>query len=154
MNISLEQVSREEFGKISSDAHMVCFETSRPASFERYDYALVCYDEQKLTAYSTILEYDAETAYMQNGGALTKNGLKTVRSYLMMIEWLKKKYPVITTKISNTNNPMLKLAIQAGFLIHGVEYYNETENFRKNILLCLKIEHDNEIEQLPASGAV
>lgn len=142
MEIFLEKVSKEEFSKVSKDAHMACFGKERPVEFERYDYALVCYDDQKLTAYSTVLEQDAETAYMQNGGTLTSNKLKTVKSYLMMTEYLKSNYPVIITKVSNVNIPMIKLALQAGFIIYGVEYFNETKNFEKSIMLCFKIEND------------
>lgn len=141
MEINVFPVSLEEFNQIAEQVHRAVFQDERPASMNKFDYALLCETPQKeLTAYATILEHDAESAYMQHGGALTKNSLLTVKSYFLMIEWLKKKYPVITTRIFNDNIAMLNMAMRAGLRIHGVEYYKETPNFKGGILLCLNLE--------------
>lgn len=148
MNIELQVVPRDEFSKIDSLVHKACFGEDRPSDFNRYDYALICrnIDKDILTAYATILEHDSETAYMQHGGALSDDRMATVKSYLMMIKWLKEKYEVITTRILNTNTAMLKMAMQAGFLIHGVESYpKETRNHRCGTLLSLHIERCEDV---------
>lgn len=122
---------------------MACFKEERDPDFDRYDYAIICNNEKRdILAYATILEHDARSAYMQHGGTFSTNGLITVKSYMLIIDWLKKKYPILTTRIFNTNVPMLKLALQAGFLIHGVEYYPDNNNFKGGVLLCLHMESD------------
>ena len=145
MNLTIEPVEKDEFNKIAEDAHWGCFKDFRPKEMNRFNYALLTKSEDKgLTSYCTILEHDAESAYMQHGGSFhPDNKLLTTKSYLSMIEYLKKKYPVITTRIFNWNVPMLKLALQAGFLIHGVEYYKESPNFKGGVLLCLNLESDH-----------
>jgi len=145
MNIGVEKIPADEFAKIARNAHLSCFREDRPDEFNRFDYALVCHREHEiLTAYSTILEHDAESAYMQHGGTFSENGMLTVKSYLLMLEWLKSQYPVITTRIFNDNIPMLKLALAGGFKIHGIEYYKESANFKGGILLCLSMESASE----------
>ena len=56
---------------------------------------------------------------MQYGGAV-KKGYKTLSAYLKMIELLKGSFLNITTLIENTNHPMIKLAMKAGFNINGI----------------------------------
>jgi hypothetical protein len=142
-DVVVEKISAKDFEPLARDAHLVCFGDDRPADFNRFDYALIVHTTgDRLTAYSTILEHDADSAYMQHGGTLTEDKLLTVKSYLMMIKWLKERYPVITTRIFNDNIAMLKLAMQAGLRIHGVEYYNETKHFKGGILLNLKMENE------------
>ena len=148
MGIGVEKVTAEDFAKIAKDAHLACFNEDRPADFNRFDYALVCHrDHENLTAYATILEHDANSAYMQHGGTFSDNGMLTVKSYLLMIEWLKRNYGAITTRIFNDNIPMLKLALTAGLQIHGIEYYKDSDNFKGGVLLCLSMESEYFNEQ-------
>lgn len=144
MSISVEVVTKEEFMSFSEKVHKILFDEERAPSFERINYALVCRNEKYgLIGYSTILELDAESAFMQNGGALKHVPEFIVgKSYLLMVKFLKNKYAVIKTTIFNTNIRMLKLASRAGFIIHGVEYYKETKNFKGGTLLNLHMESD------------
>lgn len=144
MNVSLEVVDKDNFLKISEKIHAVCFKEERPKDFERFNFALVCSNEDRgMTAYSTILEFDAESAYMQNGGTFPDTPkFLTVKSYFMMVNWLKRKYPVITTRIFNYNKPMINMAMKAGFDIIGVESYRETPNYKGGTLLSLSMESD------------
>jgi len=145
MGVGVEKLSANKFAEIARNAHLSCFNEDRPDEFNRYDYALVCHrDHEALTAYATILEHDADSAYMQHGGTFSDNGMLTVKSYLLMIAWLKAHYPVITTRIFNDNIPMLKLALTAGLRIHGIEYYKESVDFKGGVLLCLKMEGHRE----------
>jgi RimJ/RimL family protein N-acetyltransferase len=144
MSVMVEKLSLDEFNKVAEAAHLTFFGEDRPKEFNRFDYALVCHTEEKgLITYSTILEHDAESAYMQHGGAFPNviNGPFTVRGYNKMVDFLKERYPVITTRIFNDNIPMIKLALSVGFKIHGVEYYVESPNFKGGILLCLSLEN-------------
>lgn len=145
MDVSVAQVSRDEFNKIAEEVHLGCFSEYRPKDMNRFNFALLASSQEKgLTAYATVLEHDSESAYMQHGGCFhPDNKMLTTKSYLKMIEWLKMKYPVVTTRIFNWNIPMIKLALQAGFLIHGVEYYKESENFKGGVLLCLHLESEH-----------
>lgn len=144
MEVIVTKVSLDDFNLIAEDVHKGCFQEVRPKEMNRFDYALLTSTEQHgLTSYATILEHDAESAYMQHGGTFhPDNGFLTSKSYMKMIDWLKEKYPVITTRIFNTNKPMLRLADRAGFLIHGVEYYKDSENFKGGVLLCLNLENE------------
>jgi hypothetical protein len=146
MEVTVTKVSLEEFNVIAEDVHKGCFQEMRPKEMNRFDYALLTSTEKNgLTSYSTILEHDSASAYMQHGGTFhPDNKMLTTKSYLKMIEWLKGHYPVLTTRIFNWNVSMIKLALQAGFLIHGVEYYHDTENFKGGILLNLKLEVGHE----------
>lgn len=145
MNVYVEKVMKDDFDKIAEEVHYGCFNEYRPKEMNRFNYALLAHSQdQGLTAYATVLEHDAESAYMQHGGTFHPNSkMLTTKSYLEMVAWLKKHYPVITTRIFNWNIPMLKLALQAGFLIHGVEYYKESPNFKGGILLCLNLESEH-----------
>lgn len=140
--INVKQINPDQFKPIAKEAHLVCFKEDRPDDFNRYDYVLVCEAHDKLTGYATILEHDQKSAYMQHGGALTDNQLLTVKSYFLMIDWLKKKYPIICTRIFNYNIPMLNLAMRAGLRICGVEYFKETPNFKSGVLLSLYLEQE------------
>jgi hypothetical protein len=138
-DVTLEKLSIDEFSKIAENVHLGAFGEIRPASFNRFNYALVCTSEAKgLTAYSTIIEHDAESAYMQHGGTFLKKNeaFMTVRSYLMMIGFLKENYKLITTRIFNDNLPMIKMALEAGFMITGCE------SLKEGTLLCFRLESD------------
>lgn len=140
MDIFVEQVSREEFLKISKDVHLGAFFEHREPDFERLNYALVCHDSHdKLTAYATIIEHDADSAYMQHGGCFSDvEKFKTVKSYLLMMNYLKGKYKTITTRIFNENIAMLKLAFTAGLRVIGVEYSAGSDS--PSILLHLRLD--------------
>lgn len=138
----MEKVSLEEFKKLSKEIHYASFNEHRPSDLETFDYAMVCYnDRNKITAYSTIIEHDAESAYMQHGGTFPDIAkFEVVKSYLLMVKFLKEKYKYISTRIYNDNIAMLKLAFTGGFLIHGIEYMKETADNAGGILLCLSQE--------------
>lgn len=141
MNIRVEELSKEQFSSLSGEAYFAAFLEKRDSSIDRYSYALLCInDKEEVTAYSTVLEFDAESAYMQHGGKISDNAMYTVKSYFLMIEWLKKKYKTISTRIFNENIKMLNLAMKAGLRIIGVEYYKDTNE----ILLNLRLENKGE----------
>jgi hypothetical protein len=122
MNLYLEKLTPQEWAVLSENALKYSFDVERPASMERISYALVVRNDKDLCCYSTIVEMDAEHAYMQHGGNFptVKGTIFTTKGYLMMINYLREHYKFITTSIWNKNKAMLKLAWAGGFVISGV----------------------------------
>ncbi len=121
--MKLERVSPENWNKVAEEAHLTCFSELRPKSRNTIDYAILVHDEEKPCAYATIIEMDQMSAYMQHGGAFpeTKGTAKSFRSYQMIIDHLSEFYQALTTRIENTNVPMLKFALSVGFLPIGMD---------------------------------
>ena len=142
MEVIVTKVSRDEFNVISEDVHKGCFQEIRPKEMSRISYALLTSTEEKgLTSYATVIEHDSLSAYMQHGGTFyPDNKMLTTKSYFKLIEFLRFHYPVITTRIFNWNVAMIKLALQAGFLITGVEFDQDADGFKSGVLLNLKLE--------------
>jgi len=121
----VEKVSFQEWNRLAEDAHKVAFGEARPASMNTFDFAVVGFDENQILGYATIIEFDRETAYMQHGGAMpgVKDTALSFATYSKIMEFVKANYRRITTRIQNTNIPMLKFAMKQGLLVHGVDYY-------------------------------
>lgn len=123
--IRVEQVGKPEWDKLAANAHLISFEEKRPPEFNRFHYALVCCDDNQIYTYATIIEMDQDSAYMQHGGAMpsSKGTVLVKRCYSMVIAWLKLRYKRISTRISNQNLPMLKLAMSEGLRVIGCDLY-------------------------------
>lgn len=123
--MKIEQVGKPEWDKLAAQAHLISFGERRPAEFNRFHYALVACDDATIFAYATIVEMDEESAYMQHGGAMpaARGGILVKRSYSGMIGWLKLRYKRISTRVSNENLPMLKLAMSEGLRVIGCDLY-------------------------------
>ncbi len=121
----VERVEKADWNKLAEDAHLICFQEKRPAHLNTFDFAIVPLDEKTIYGYATIIEMDAETAYMQHGGSMPniKGTVSTKRCYHEMIDWLKARYKRISTRIENKNVAMLKLAMSEGLIIHGCDCY-------------------------------
>lgn len=121
----VEKVSFQEWQILAGDAHKVCFNEIRPPDINTFDFAVVCFDEDKILSYVTIIEMDKETAYMQHGGAFpgTKNTTNSFLTYHKTMTFLKEHYKRITTRIENKNVAMLKFAMKEGLLINGCDCY-------------------------------
>lgn len=118
-------LSPDEWQQMSAEAHLVCFGERRDPSMDRIDLVLMAVDEEPL-AYMTIRELDSETAYLQYGGAFpsAKGTTTSFRSYMAMLEHLKMAgYKRAGTYIENTNKPMLKFAMKAGWTITGLRTF-------------------------------
>lgn len=121
----------DQWKQYSEQAHLICFNEHRPADMNRIDFALVADLDGIPQAYMTCREVDAETVYMQYGGAFpsAKGTVKSFRSYEAILGKLSSVYKHGTTLIENTNTPMLRFAMQAGLRVIGVR------NFKQSILL-------------------
>lgn len=117
----------EEWKKIAFNAHLACFGEERDADTNTYDYVLCSFKddpEKTICGYIGILEQDKHSAYLQHGGAFpTMEGTAlTMRSYKMAVNYLKERYNILFCTILNTNISMLKMALNVGFKIIGVDY--------------------------------
>lgn len=128
----LHKVSLEEFNVVAEKAHLICFNEVRPADHNTFDFALFIEDEEHVPlAYATCIEMEKKSVYMQHGGAFPHKNIDEaaslkdltvrVKSYHMMIRFLKEKYAQATTKIKGSNIAMLKLAFSAGFVPVGAD---------------------------------
>lgn len=120
---SVIKIGEECWEKMSANAHLICFNEARPASFNRLDYALlIVNNENTPVSYITVKEFDEETVYWQHGGSFPGAiGIPAWRSYNLAIEWSKDHYKRIFTLIENVNVAMLKMAMKAGFRIIGTK---------------------------------
>ena len=123
--IRVEQVGRPEWDKLAQNAHLISFGEIRPPEFNRFHYALVCLDDAEIYSYATIVEMDQESAYMQHGGAMPniKGTVSVLKCYRLVMDWLRLRYKRISTRISNQNLPMLKMAMHEGLRIIGCDLY-------------------------------
>jgi hypothetical protein len=120
-----------EWKDFSAQAHVVCFDEVRPPDLDRIDFALIAGDESGPVAYMTCRELDAESVYMQYGGAFpeSRGTVKSFKGYTLMIAELAKNYVRASTLIENKNSPMLKFASKVGLIIIGMR------TFKNQILL-------------------
>jgi len=123
--VNLKVISLDEWKVLAEEAHMLCFQESRHSDTNTFDYALLVTDkDDKPVAYSTIIEMDKATAYMQHGGSFPEfaKGIYVARAYQLMVAYLKEQYTKISTRILNTNISMLKLALSAELYVNGIDF--------------------------------
>jgi len=136
MQLEVRRFDGKEWANYAADAHVICFNKTRPSSLNRTDFALMFVKDGEPQGYMSCHEMDAETVYMQFGGAFpSSSGTAIVfTGYTAMVRELGKTYKRATTAIENTNQAMLRLAMKAGLLIVG------TRNFKGKILVEHAIE--------------
>lgn len=125
--MKLRVLPPHDWAKYSETAHLVVFDETRPTALERINFALVVEtDEGVPAAYSTIKELDSETAYFQYGGSFpgTKGTTASLRAYKLIMGFISKAYKRAGTLIENTNTPMLKFAMNEGWLITGMRVFD------------------------------
>lgn len=123
MSLTLEKLSPKDWSLLSESVHKYSFGVDRLPEMDRVSYALLVKKDTELAGYSTVIELDKESAYMQHGGNFpeTEKKVLTLRTYLMMVNYLKENYKNVSTRILNSNRSMLKLAWAGGFIITGCE---------------------------------
>jgi L-amino acid N-acyltransferase YncA len=125
MSLSLERLTKEEWAALSQSAHKYSFGTDRSPEMDRIDFALVVRETERdvLTGYMTVIELDQESAYIQHGGNFhhSDRNILTLRSYMMMCNFMKEKYKNVSTRVWNKNKAMLKISWAAGFTVVGCE---------------------------------
>lgn len=127
------RVSSEEWrDKYAANARLSVFGEILNPDEERIDYALLVTQDKELVIYTTFKELSKVHVYMCFGGSFPNARGKSslVRgAFLSMLEHSYKTYNEITFHTKNTNYPMQKLSMHAGFLVVGLTYTD------KNILL-------------------
>jgi len=123
VNLYLDKITPAQWREISANAHRVSFGSNRDEDMDRINYALIIRNDSGLCSYATIVEPDRDSAYMQHGGAFPniEKTIYSVRCYFMVTNYLKEHYKTISTRIVNTNTPMINLAHAAELLINGVD---------------------------------
>lgn len=123
--LEVQRLTPEQWSEISEKALNFSFAFDYPREKNRIALALVVKNKStdELCGYSTIVEFDSESAYMQHGGNFPpiRGTTLTLKAYLLMVDYLRAHYKFISTRICNRNVPMLKLALAAGFLITGTQ---------------------------------
>jgi len=129
--VNLHVVGLEEWKVMSANAHKVCFTDEQSPDILTCSYALLVTDKNNDSplGYATLVEMNKSCVYMQHGGSMPniRGTIHVMAAYRLILEFLKKKYTRITTRIKNTNIPMLKIAIAQGLLVTGIDVVeNET----------------------------
>lgn len=142
MRFTIHRIEPKEWGaNLSEMSHLLSFGEHRASELDRLDYALILTDELgEISAYVTVKEMDSETVYWQNGGSMPphRGSIRVMRGYETFIKYARESYKRITTRIENTNIPMLKMALAMGFIVTG------TWTFKGRIYLELLNEFSRE----------
>jgi hypothetical protein len=122
----LKKLTKEEWISFSEKAHLLSFGERFDPRDCKISFAYLFVDEEKdlPAGYMTVLELDAQTAYLQHGGVFPAHE-KTVhvyKTYAKALKALSEAYETLTTRIENTNYSMLKMAMRAGFLVVGTYF--------------------------------
>lgn len=112
----------------------------REPDMETISFALLVSKENRPISFCTCIEMDRETLYWQFGGAFAEiqKSHEVMQTYMMFVNYTKEHYKRATTRIENTNIPMLKMAMKCGFLIvgtwnvHGKIYLELVNEFGRN----------------------
>jgi hypothetical protein len=125
MSLELKKLTPEEWGFLSQSAIKYSLGFDWPKEKNRVSYALIVEENEtgNIMCYSTIIELDSESVYMQHGGNFpaAQGSILTTKGYLMMINYLREHYKSVSTRIWNKNKRMLKLAWAGGFVIQGMD---------------------------------
>ena len=115
---------RKEF---LESAHKLAFNTEIDAETERVDFGILALKDNVPGGYMTCRELGRKALYLQFGGVFPheKQGFYVFQGYKMMLNWCLERYKTLETYIENTNTPMLKMAMKAGFLITGTKLISE-----------------------------
>ena len=122
LKVRAEKIPREKWGALEELSHTICFGERRPQEMNRFDFVMAGMLGNELMGYTTCLEMDAETVYLQHGGAFPdyEKSLYVWQAYQALLNALEPDYKRVWTRIKNTNTVMLKLALKLGFLITGI----------------------------------
>lgn len=111
---------------MSKNAHALTFgETQDPENLTCSYVLLVTDKDDTPLAYTTILEITKSAAYMQHGGGMphVRGTTSILKTYQLVLEFLKQRYARISTRILNKNIPMLKMAMSQGLLATGMDSF-------------------------------
>lgn len=116
---------KSQWDLVAEGIHQTIFKEVRPASLNRFDYALVVWDGSRPIGYITCRETDAESIYISYGGVMpeARKSDESKSGMLSLISYLKQHYKRANMLVENTNVFMLKKALNSGFYPVGVTNY-------------------------------
>ncbi len=126
--MKLHHLTPTQWKELSENAHAAVFGGKCPDKLDEViSYALLLTEDEVPVGYVTAQLHTVETVYWKLGGAFPpgKKRYSTLTGYRMMIDWergIGRKR--ISTYISNSNIPMLKLAMHEGFRVVGTRYFH------------------------------
>lgn len=130
MTFEVLKISKDQWAKLSADAHLAVFEEILPPEYDRIDFALLVVEKERNqpVSYLTARELDAESVYLKHGGAfeVVKGTVHTLVTYRALIAWTQARYRRVTTLVENTNTVYLKMALTVGFKPIGVRYFKNS----------------------------
>jgi RimJ/RimL family protein N-acetyltransferase len=139
----IKQITKDEWKLFSENAHCAIFEKHKNSNLEKCDFAILFYENEKSLplGFITCKELDSETLYYQYGGLFKDFRGKGFSTDLFkeISRWCHEKYKYVGFRVENTNLPMLKLAMNAGYKIVGIR------NFHNYILLEHLLERENAV---------
>jgi hypothetical protein len=125
--VKIETLSPHQWSAIAQEAHALSFGELRPAAMNRIDFTLLATDGDVPLGYVQGRWADHESVYWQYGGIFPPFA-KSVCAWTGFQGFLKKTQAEgckrVNFLVENTNLPMLKLAMKAGFLIQGVRVFH------------------------------
>jgi len=130
VNLSIEYVHKDQWGKFVKKAHDSVFLQARDPDVDRSNFAVLGMCDGKPCGWSSFIELDANTIYIQYGGifAHKRKTTATLPIYRKMHEWIdeQKKWTRVLMCVANDNIPMLKIALACGMKIIGTKAVGET----------------------------
>ena len=123
MNITAEYIHGDQWKKFAKRAHDEVFLQTKDPQKDRSDFAVLGLCNGAPCGWSSFIELDADTLYIQYGG-LFAHKRKTpyaLSIYKKMHEWIddQKKWARVLMCVANDNVPMLKVALSCGMKIVG-----------------------------------
>lgn len=124
--MNLHVLSLDDWKQISANAHKLCFTEEQDPAILTCSYVLFVTDQNDSPqAYCTVLEMNTKAVYMQHGGVMPhlQNSVGAFRAWQLIINFLKRKYELLSIKIKNTNFRMLRIAMAEDMLITGLDSF-------------------------------
>lgn len=128
MKFEIRLLREFDWQRVVESAHLVAFGEFRRRDMDRSDFALLAVDPSGTpSGYISCIEMDEETLYWQFGGAMPnyKGTVFTIQGYREFVDYCRREYKRVTTKIERENTTMLKMAFRVGFLICGYENFKD-----------------------------
>jgi hypothetical protein len=112
----------EEF---MENIHKNVFRETVPGHFFKFDECLIAEKDNSLLGYILIKEITTQMIDIAWGGTMKETrGTWVLKAFRDSCELLLKHYKVVTFQTRNTNVPMIKLGLSAGFSIVGCVVVN------------------------------
>jgi L-amino acid N-acyltransferase YncA len=118
-------ITKDEWKNICEKTHAAVFGTIRKIEVDKTDRCILVFsDIGEPAGYATVQEWSSDLAYLQWGGSFLdfRNTASVYRGYSLVIDAVLSEYRTVFTLIENTNTPMLKMALKAGFLVVGTRF--------------------------------